>query len=120
LHQKGIKFYLDDFGTGYSNFQRVFSLPLDLIKFDRSVTILATENQELFNSIKTLAKVFTDAGMKVLYEGVETDIDVARCVNMYASYLQGYAYAKPIKIEKLSHYFMKRGDRLPDEEPKEV
>ena len=41
LQGLGIKFYLDDFGTGYSNFARIIGLPIDIIKFDRSLTIAA-------------------------------------------------------------------------------
>ena len=108
LNKVGIRFYLDDFGTGYSNFQRIFELPLDLIKFDRSVTILSGENEKLYYTIKNLANIFINAGYKILYEGVETTEDESRCKNMSASYLQGYIYSKPIKIDKLQNYFTRK------------
>ena len=41
----------------------------------------------------------------VLYEGVEDEKDEKRCVNMAASYLQGYKYSKPIPIMDLKNYF---------------
>ena len=59
LQKLGIKFYLDDFGTGYSNFERIIGLPIDVIKFDRSLTILAGKNAESdthFQAISPLAK----------------------------------------------------------------
>lgn len=107
LNLVGIKFYLDDFGTGYSNFQRIFALPFDVIKFDRSVTILSGESEDLYYSIKGLANIFMNAGYKVLFEGVETIEDERRCKDMYASYLQGYEYSMPIPIENLKEYFKK-------------
>ena len=45
LRKVGIQFYLDDFGTGYSNIERIVELPFDIIKFDRSLTILAGEGE---------------------------------------------------------------------------
>ena len=36
--------YLDDFGTGYSNFDRILSLKLDVVKFDRSLLLMADQD----------------------------------------------------------------------------
>ncbi|MGP1612931.1 MAG: EAL domain-containing protein, partial [Catonella sp.] len=37
LYNKNITFSLDDFGTGYSSLSRILSLPLKLIKIDKSI-----------------------------------------------------------------------------------
>ena len=105
MHTSGISFYLDDFGTGYSNFQRIFALSFDKIKFDRSLTILAGENDEFFYAIKSLASIFANAGYKIIYEGIETAEDEERCKKMYATHLQGYKYSQPIKIENIKNFF---------------
>ena len=42
--QLGVCTYLDDFGTGYSNFDRILSLKLDVVKFDRSLLLMADQD----------------------------------------------------------------------------
>lgn len=104
LHEKGIKFYLDDFGTGYSNMERIFELPFDIIKFDRSMVIASGVDERSEMIVKNLATMFENFKYSVLYEGVETSTDEDRCLSMAASYLQGFKYSQPIPIDELSRF----------------
>lgn len=108
LKKSGITFYLDDFGTGYSNFERIMELPFDIIKFDRSLVIASGNNAKSETMVTYLAHMFTDMNYSVLYEGIENEKDENLCASMYARYLQGYKYSKPIPIEQLSDFFEKR------------
>ena len=106
LHDQGIKFYLDDFGTGYSNMERILELPFDIIKFDRSMVIASGVNARSKLIVSKLATMFKDLDYSVLYEGVESNNDENRCINMSASYLQGFKYSRPIPIGELSQFLM--------------
>ncbi|SEP63082.1 EAL domain, c-di-GMP-specific phosphodiesterase class I (or its enzymatically inactive variant) [Lachnospiraceae bacterium NE2001] len=110
LKDKGIKFYLDDFGTGYSNMERIMELPFDIIKFDRSLVIASDSDIRAKKMVGSLASMFSNLDYSVLYEGVENDIDEARCKSMSAAYLQGYKYSRPIPIIELKSFFSKIGD----------
>lgn len=103
----GIKFYLDDFGTGYSNFERIIGLPIDIIKFDRSLTILASKNDESRFMVGSFSEIFKKADYQILFEGVEDENDENQCIDMDAMYLQGYKYSKPIPIEQLESFLEK-------------
>lgn len=107
LQGKGIKFYLDDFGTGYSNFERIIGLPIDIIKFDRSLTILAGKNDESRFMVGSFSEIFKKADYQILFEGVEDEKDENQCIDMDAMYLQGYKYSKPIPIEQLENFLEK-------------
>ena len=107
LHEEGIKFYLDDFGTGYSNMERILELPFDIIKFDRSMVIASGQDARSEHIVEKLAHMFSDFNYHILYEGVENEGDENRCVNMAASYLQGFKYSKPIPIEQLHGFLTK-------------
>ena len=104
LHEQGIKFYLDDFGTGYSNMERIFELPFDIIKFDRSMVIASGVDERSERIVENLAKMFADFDYRVLYEGIENNADEDRCLNMSANYLQGFKYSRPIPIEELEGF----------------
>ena len=108
LQELGIKFYLDDFGTGYSNFARIIGLPIDIIKFDRSLTILAGKNDESRFMVGSFSEIFKKADYQILFEGVEDEKDEMQCIDMKAMYLQGYKYSKPIPMEQLKEFLCKR------------
>ena len=107
LRSKGIHFYLDDFGTGYSNMERILELPFDIIKFDRSMVIASGTSERSEKIVDKLAHMFIDMGFSVLFEGIESEADVARCSDMFASYLQGYIYSMPIPVEQLETFLQK-------------
>ena len=107
LQVLGIKLYLDDFGTGYSNFERLIGLPIDIIKFDRSLTILASKNDESKFMVGSFSEIFKKAEYQILFEGVEDEKDEKQCINMNAQYLQGYKYSKPIPMEHLEEFLEK-------------
>lgn len=107
LQELGIKFYLDDFGTGYSNFERIIGLPIDIIKFDRSLTVLAGKNDESRFMVGSFSEIFKKADYQILFEGVEDEKDELQCIDMKAMYLQGYKYSKPIPMEQLVEFLTK-------------
>lgn len=112
LREQGIKIYLDDFGTGYSNMERIMALPFDIIKFDRSLVQASGSSERSEKLVEGLAGMFSELQYSVLYEGVESESDEKMCSGMYASYLQGYRYSRPIPPERLEDYF--ENDSLPE------
>ena len=108
LRSHGMKFYLDDFGTGYSNFERIIGLPIDTIKFDRSLTLLAGKDEESKYMVGSFSDIFKKSHYQVLFEGIEDEEDEQRCQEMQANYLQGFKYSKPIPIEQLEDFVPKK------------
>lgn len=100
----GIKLYLDDFGTGYSNIEHITKLPIDIIKFDRSLVIASGKDDISNFMIGSLSNMFDIIGYSILYEGIEDKSDQDRCISMKACYLQGYRYSRPIPIEELPKF----------------
>ena len=99
-----IKQLFYDFGTGYSNFDRILSLKLDVVKFDRSLLLMANKDENSQFILNYFSTAFKKLGYKVLYEGVETDEQETICVNSHADYLQGFKFSKPIPIEELKNF----------------
>ena len=108
LRKRGIKFYLDDFGTGYSNMERIMELPFDIIKFDRSMVMACGISERSHRIVVNMAKMLAEMNYAVLFEGVEKDDDEEMCMDMCASYLQGYKYSKPVPIERLQYFFERK------------
>jgi EAL domain-containing protein (putative c-di-GMP-specific phosphodiesterase class I) len=109
LKEVGIHFYLDDFGTGYSNYDRILGLPIDIIKFDRSMTRMASADRRTRYLVGSFSHIFRDCGYHVLFEGVEDVEDEEICGEMEALYLQGFKYSKPVPIDELPDFLERDG-----------
>lgn len=95
LSEAGLKFSLDDYGTGYSNIQRVVSLPLSIIKFDKSfvdeyleekMNIVIRENVSMLKKIEKY----------ILVEGIEKEEEFKFFQNLDVNYIQGFYFSKPL------------------------
>ena len=107
LRSRGIKLYLDDFGTGYTNLERIVTLPFDIVKFDRSLVAASGADPRAERLLGNLASTLTDMGYAILFEGVETEADEARCIGMSASFLQGNRYSCPVPVGQLKSFLQK-------------
>lgn len=95
LTKAGVSFSLDDFGTGYSNMQRVASLPLKIVKLDRTF-VNHEDNPKLSIVLENTVKMIKDMDMQIVAEGIETEQLVTRFADMQCEYIQGYYFSKPI------------------------
>ena len=104
LESVGLKFYLDDFGMGYSNFSRVFDLPFEVVKLDRSLVRKIDEDEGSFRIVKSLVDMLHGAGYMVLAEGVERETQVAKAKEIGIDRIQGFYYAKPMNEQALLEF----------------
>lgn len=95
LRDLGVQLSIDDFGTGYSSLSYLQRLPINYLKIDRSFINLMNsshENGEIVRAIVMLAK---NLNMEVVAEGIETEEQALRLINLDCTFGQGYLYSKP-------------------------
>jgi len=95
LSEAGISFSLDDFGTGYSNIERVASLPLKIVKLDRTF-VNNQDNPHMSVFLENFIRMFKQMEMEIVVEGIETEQMVKRFSDLHCDYIQGYYFSKPI------------------------
>ena len=95
LSRAGIEFSLDDFGTGYSNMKRVVSLPLKIVKLDKSF-VDEKENPKMWIFLQNTVKMLKDMNMEIVVEGIETKEMVDAFSNLKCDFIQGYYFSKAI------------------------
>lgn len=98
IRTKGVLVSIDDFGTGYSNLSYLPSLPVDILKIDRSfirVLDLNLDNQKIVQTIVSLAHNFN---LTVIAEGVETIEELQATNKCGVVDIQGYYYSKPLAV----------------------
>jgi len=104
LRELGVRIAIDDFGTGYSSLSYLRSLPVDIVKIDRSfVSQLGTGFREsaLMRGIVEMAHAL---GLETIAEGIE-DAEQARQLHMLRCVRgQGYHFARPAPPEDVARW----------------
>ena len=73
LMEYGVRFSLDDFGTGHSNLNYIMDMPVDIIKFDRSMTNAYFENGKAKYVMEAAMHMIQGMDLKIVSEGMEWD-----------------------------------------------
>lgn len=108
LNKEGIQLYMDDFGTGYSNLERVVDVPVQTIKFDKSLLYKSIKDDRVDDIITYMIEFFKKNGFVTLVEGVEDESQKKFSIDRGFDFIQGYHYAKPSPIENLGKYFTRK------------
>lgn len=103
LYEAGICFSLDDFGTGYSNMRRVASLPLKIVKLDKTF-VNALNNEKMAIVLQNTIKMLKAMNMEIVVEGVETKECLNHFSELHCEYIQGYYFSKPIPEDKFTEF----------------
>ncbi|MEX6502941.1 putative bifunctional diguanylate cyclase/phosphodiesterase [Pseudomonas zhanjiangensis] len=100
LRTLGVQIALDDFGTGYSSLSYLQTLPIDILKIDRSFILDLQErnNGVILSAIITLAH---SLGIKVIAEGVENHDHLSFLLSEGCDLMQGYLFSKPCSAEEI-------------------
>ncbi|VWM11283.1 EAL domain-containing protein [Burkholderia lata] len=99
LRAKGAKFAIDDFGTHHSNLDLLSRFPFDYVKIDRQfVSQLNGGNAGLIEGIASVAHHYD---LKIIAEGVETEVQHRALHTVGIQYAQGYLYQRPQRVEHL-------------------
>lgn len=98
----GFLIALDDVGSGRSNLDRIILTKPDIIKISRAIVKemhLDYYRQEVFKALVGLAKTI---GSLIVAEGIETEEEAIKAVELGADMLQGYYFAEPQLINPAS------------------
>jgi EAL domain-containing protein (putative c-di-GMP-specific phosphodiesterase class I) len=96
----GVQVAIDDFGTGYSSLSYLKKFDIDYLKIDRSfISNLDSKSNDriLCEAVITMAHRL---GMKVIAEGVETDLQKELLTSMGCDFGQGNFFSKPMTADK--------------------
>ncbi|MCH4014538.1 MAG: bifunctional diguanylate cyclase/phosphodiesterase [Solobacterium sp.] len=105
LREAGFEVWMDDFGSGYSSLIFLNDYTLDVIKLDMAfLRSFSKASKEIMKSAVDMAKRL---GIRTLAEGVETAEHVAFLKEIGCDMMQGYYFAKPLKMEDMEKYLLR-------------
>lgn len=112
VKELGFSIALDDIGSGYTSLVSLCEYPIDIVKVDREILLLANEERgkKLFSGIISLAHYLN---LKVVCEGVETEEQNTLVTESDCDYIQGWYYSKALSEEKAEEFakeYMKKSE----------
>jgi diguanylate cyclase (GGDEF)-like protein len=96
LAAQGVQLAVDDFGTGHSSLAYLEQLPVHEVKIDRSFVRRLEREEEDAKVMRATVALAHDLGMRVVAEGVESQIAWARVIDLGCELVQGYGLARPM------------------------
>ena len=99
----GVRLALDDFGTGYSSLSYLKTLPVDILKIDRSFVVdLEDDDGPGAAMMKGIVELGAGLGIELICEGVETVEQRRRIASAGCRMGQGFLWATPQTSTALS------------------
>ncbi|GAA2635618.1 putative bifunctional diguanylate cyclase/phosphodiesterase [Paractinoplanes durhamensis] len=95
LHELGVHIALDDFGTGHSSLTLLQTVPVDVLKVDKSFVDNITMSGRHAVIASALIQVSDGLGLIAVAEGVETGEQAAELHRIGYRRAQGYYFGKP-------------------------
>lgn len=86
---------IDDFGASHSNFDRVWHIRPDIVKFDRSIIVQAEADRVVRKALPSLVSLIQELDCIALMEGVETEQQALIAIDSNVDLVQGYYFGHP-------------------------
>lgn len=102
IKERNIQLCLDDFGTGYSSLSYLDCFPFNILKIDRSFIKRLAGETDKCEIIKAIVDLAVTLNMKVVAEGIETNVQRDKLKALNCSYGQGYGFFPPLDSQTIS------------------
>lgn len=106
LHQLGVSLSIDDFGTGYSSMSYLKEMPVECLKIDRSFVNGLESDAASRAILRAIISLGHNLGIKVLAEGVETEVQRDFLQANLCDEAQGYLFGKPMPLADFQTRFL--------------
>ncbi|WP_240703539.1 sensor domain-containing diguanylate cyclase [Thermomonas aquatica] len=97
LRERGVLAQLDDFGTGFSALSYLHRFPIAALKIDRSFVadLNGDARAESVAVIRAIVALAGSLGIEIIAEGVETQAQRERLLELGCTYAQGFLFGRP-------------------------
>lgn len=104
LREAGVRVALDDFGTGYASLSYLGSLPLDVIKVDRSLVARIGNSERDRIVVRSIFSLARDLGLTIVVEGVESTAQLVLLADWGCDLYQGFLGAGALDEIELARF----------------
>jgi diguanylate cyclase (GGDEF)-like protein len=111
LRARGLRVALDDFGTGYASLTHLLTVPVDIIKIDKSFVDRLAPSDASTVIVEALIGIAAKLDIRLIAEGVET-VEQAACLQALGCTLgQGYLFSRPVDRQATTKLLIDRAQQ---------
>jgi len=113
LREAGLKIALDDFGTGFASLTHLLTVPVDVIKIDKSFVDRLGAGDVGRPVVEGLLHIAQGLGVKVVAEGIETKEQADFLLAQGCRLGQGYHFFKAVSADEMLKLLASHGEKNP-------
>jgi EAL domain-containing protein (putative c-di-GMP-specific phosphodiesterase class I) len=106
LKALGLRIAVDDFGTGFSSLSHLRTLPIDVLKIDRSFISVMETSAQANTLVHSLIQLGAALGIDTVAEGIEEAGQLKHLRDDECLQGQGYLFARPLDPDDLRSYLL--------------
>jgi diguanylate cyclase (GGDEF)-like protein len=103
LRSMGFRVALDDFGTGFASLTHLLTVPVDIIKIDKSFVDRLVPADAGTVIVEGVMSIATKLGIRVVAEGIETQAQADHLRSLGCPLGQGYLFSKAVDPLTATH-----------------
>jgi diguanylate cyclase (GGDEF)-like protein len=113
LRDVGVRVAIDDFGTGFSSLSYLKTLPVDVLKIDRSFVMEMVNDESDRTIVRSTTDLAHSLGVRVVAEGVASEEILHEVRKIGCDAAQGFYIARPTPAEKFGNVLADWLERRP-------
>lgn len=111
----GLRVALDDFGTGFASLTHLLTVPVDVIKIDKSFVDNLEPGAPSSAIVEGLLGIANKLGIRVVAEGIEHHAQLAQLRSFGCLLGQGYLFSKAVDQETMAELLRRHAQGIASE-----
>jgi len=108
VRASGVSIAIDDFGTGYSSLNILRQMDVDRLKIDRAFVSGRDGLNEDYSIAGMVLQLAGQLGLESIAEGVETQAQCDKLLQLGCCYGQGYFFSRPLASDQFEAFLRER------------
>ncbi|WP_027054546.1 EAL domain-containing protein [Mesorhizobium erdmanii] len=115
LRAHGLRVALDDFGTGFASLTHLLTVPVDIVKIDKSFIDRLVQGDPSLAIVEGLVGIARKLSIQVIAEGIENEAQAVLLAEIGCQLGQGYLFSQAVP-RQIAKGLLKRFGQPPAEE----